>query len=103
MPEGFNPIGLDPNQIRVQLSDTWKGSGSDKMSAETFTRLMWQTVLKETLDLKMMGTGEDGFAGSLYGDWVKEGFTTAIAAQLANQNPLPIPGSISGGSGKPQE
>jgi hypothetical protein len=95
MSDAFSPIGLDPNQIRLQLSGTWKGQGENGMSEQAFTRMMWQTVLKESLDLKMMGTGEDGFSSSLYGDWIKEGFTSAIAAQLANQHPLPMPGTTS--------
>lgn len=95
MPDAIGSIGFDPNQIRLQLSDAWnRGDESAGMSAESFSQVMWQTVLKETLKLDFMGTGEGGgFSQSMYGDWVKEGFTSAIAAQLAKQNPLPMPGA----------
>jgi hypothetical protein len=96
MSDELAPIGMDPNQIRAQLADRWRGDMQGATSAESFSQVIWQTVLKETLDLDMMGTGEDGFASSMYGDWVKEGFSAAIAAQLAQQNPLPMPGAERG-------
>lgn len=102
MPEALGPIGLDPNQIRLQLNQSWKGGESSNLSAESFSQVMWQTVLKECLNLDMMGSGGEGFAGSMYGDWVKEGFSTAIAAQLANQNPLPMPGETVAPGSTPQ-
>lgn len=94
MSDSLAPIGIDPNQIRAQLSKSWqgKGGGSNPTSGEALTQVLWQTVLNECLTLDMMGTGEEGFAGSMYNDWVKEGFSSAIAAQLAQQNPLPMPG-----------
>ena len=92
MPDTVAPIGMDPNQVRAQLANRWQGDANRAASAESFSQVMWQTVLNECLSLDMMGTGDEGFASSMYSDWVKEGFSAAIAAQLAQQNPLPMPG-----------
>ena len=92
MPDALGPIGLDPNQIRAQLGQQWQQAGEkNSMSAESFSQVMWHTVLKECLHFDLMGGGE-GFAGSMYSDWAKEGFSSAIASQLARQNPLSFPG-----------
>lgn len=99
MPDALGPIGLDPNQIRVQLGQQWQqADDKNAMSTETFSQVMWHTVLKECLKLDLMGgEGSEGFAGSMYNDWAKEGFSAAIAAQLAKQNPLSLPGQAGHG------
>ena len=82
---------MDPNQIRLQLNQAWQRGSEHAVSSDTFSQMIWQTMLKEPLSFEEMG-GE-GFGGSAYGDWVKEGFSAAIAAQLARQSPLPFPGT----------
>ncbi len=80
---------MDPNQIRTQLSRSWSPEKSSGMPAQAFSQVMWQTIIKECLSFE--GMGSEGLGGGIYGDWAKEGFSAAIAAQLAQQNPLPMP------------
>ncbi|MFP4540523.1 MAG: hypothetical protein ACLFR7_02740 [Opitutales bacterium] len=84
------PLGLDPQQIRQQFAGRVQPDNAAQLSGETFSQVMWQTVLKESLDLKALGGGTEGLGGGMYGDLVKEGLTSAISAQLAKQSPLSL-------------
>jgi hypothetical protein len=90
MTDSILPIGMDPKQIRERFSRE-DGQNKAEMSVEGFSQLMWQTVVKETLTFEGLGGSEGGGLGSgMYSDWAKEGFSSAIAAQLAKVQPLPI-------------
>lgn len=92
MTDAISPLGMDPQQIRLQLSRSISGKDSAEMSSEAFSQLMWQTVIKDTLSFEGFGGGESSENG-MYADMAKETFSSAIAAQLALSNPLPMPGA----------
>lgn len=81
-------MGMDPNQIRLQLSRNWSSAENPADAAELFSQVMWKTIVKESVKLDGFGSGGPG--GGMYADWAKEGFSAAIAAQLAKQSPLPL-------------